>query len=334
LENKRVNKIKVLLTGANGLLGSNMANQLALKGYRVVAMIRKGSDLAALEGIECEIREGNITNAADVEQSIRDCEYVIHCAARTAQTGDLQKFEQANITATRILISLSQKHTIKRFVFVSTANCFTNGSQSDPGDEDSSFMPWLKKSGYAYSKYLAQEMVLKEYRETGFPAIIVAPAFLVGPRDAKVSSGKLLMHGLKNRVVFYPPGGKSFIDAEFAAEAAVNALTMGQEGECYLLAGENLTYRQFFGMVKNHAPRKIILLPLPRPLLKAIAAIFSLIQHIFKLSLPFNLTNQRLLCLDNYFSNKKAVTELNLKHTSTETAIIKAKSWFERKKYL
>jgi dihydroflavonol-4-reductase len=325
---------KVLLTGANGLLGSNIAHQLVLKGYRVVALIRKGSNLAALEGIECEILEGNISNSNDVEKAIRDCEYVIHCAAKTDQTGDVSKFEQANITATRILINLSGKYNIKRFVFVSTANCFTNGSIDHPGDENSHFMPWLKKSGYAYSKFLAQEMVLKEFNETGFPAVVVVPTFMVGPRDAKISSGKLLMHGLKHRIVFYPPGGKSFVDAEYAAEATVNALTMGPEGECYLLAGENLTYRQFFRKVKNLTSRKMILIPLPSVFLTAIAAIFSLVQRIFRLSLPFNLTNQRLLCLDNYFSNKKAITELYLKPTSTETSILKAKTWFENKKYL
>jgi dihydroflavonol-4-reductase len=329
-----LNKNRVLLTGANGLLGSNIAHQLVLKGYRVAALIRKGSTLAALEGIDCEIIEGKMTSIADVEKAIKECDYVIHCAAKTDQTGDVKQFEQANIKATRILIDLSAKYKIKRFVFVSTANCFTNGTIRKPGNENSSFMPWLKKSGYAYSKFLAQEMVLNEYKERGFPALVVAPTFMVGPRDAKISSGKLLMHGLKNRIVFYPPGGKSFIDAEYAAEATVNALAMGREGECYLLAGENLTYRQFFSMVQRFSSRKMILIPLPRPLLRAIAAIFSLVQQIFRLSLPFNLTNQRLLCLDNYFSNKKAVTELELKPTSAETSIRKAITWFESKKYL
>lgn len=325
---------KVLLTGANGLLGSNIAHQLVQNGYRVVALIRKGSNLTALEGIDCEIREGNIADASDVVKAIRDCEFVIHCAARTDQTGDLQKFEQANITATGILINLSKKHSIKRFVFVSTGNCFTNGSIKNPGDENSNFMPWLKKSGYAYSKFIAQEMVLRECKESGFPALVVAPTFIVGPRDAKISSGKLLLHGLKNTIVFYPPGGKSFIDAENAAEATVNALSMGRVGESYLLAGENLTYKQFFKIANSLASRKIVLIPLPRPLLISIAAIFSFIQFIFRLHLPFNLTNQRLLCLDNYFSNKKAVAELGLKQTSTESSILKAMTWFEHNKYL
>lgn len=323
-------KNKVLLTGANGLLGSNIAHQLVVQGYEVVTLIRPGSNLSALNGIKCTIIEGNITNASDVEKAMKECDYVVHCAAKTDQTGDLQDFEPVNITATSILIKLSKKYNIRRFVFVSTANCFSNGTIKKPGDENSEFMPWLKKSGYAYSKYLAQSMVLKEVNECGFPAVIVAPTFMVGPRDAKLSSGKLLMHGLKNRVVFYPTGGKSFIDVEYAAEATVNALKMGRVGECYLLAGENLTYTQFFKIVRRVVSPKIILVPLPEILLKIVAAIFSFFQIIFNLPLPFNLTNQRLLCLDNYFSNNKAVTELKLKHTSVDSAIIKAKLWFDK----
>jgi dihydroflavonol-4-reductase len=325
---------KVLLTGANGLLGSNIAHQLVLKGYQVVVLIRKGSNLAGLKAVDCEIHEGSISDVTDVENAIRECEYVIHCAAKTDQKGNFQKFKQVNIHATRILLNLSRKYNIKRFIFVSSANCFTNGLINKPGNEKSNFMPWLKKSGYAYSKFLAQEMVLKDFRESGFPALVVAPTFMIGPRDAKISSGRLLMYGLKSRIVFYPPGGKSFVDVEYAAEATVNALTMGREGECYLIAGENLTYSQFFTIVKSLVSRKIILIPIPRPLLISIAALFGFIQFIFRLSLSFNLTNQRLLCLDNYFSNEKAVRELDLKPTSTETSILKAKSWFELNKYI
>jgi dihydroflavonol-4-reductase len=327
-------KNKVMLTGANGLLGSNIAHQLVLQGYEVVTLIRKGSNMAALKGIECKILEGNITNATDVEKAIKECDYVVHCAAKTDQKGSLLEFEPVNITATTILINLSRKYNIRRFVFVSTANCFTNGAIENPGDENSKFMPWLKKSGYAYSKYVAQSIVLTEFKKSGFPAVVVAPTFMIGPRDAKLSSGKLIMHGLKNRFVFYPTGGKSFIDVEYAAEATVNALKMGRDGESYLLAGENLTYRQFFRKVRQLVSPKIILIPIPEILLKIVAVIFSSGQFVFNLPLPFNVTNQRLLCLDNYFSNKKAVTELKLKYTLVDSAIIKAKQWFDKNNML
>ncbi|MEE4286080.1 MAG: SDR family NAD(P)-dependent oxidoreductase, partial [Mariniphaga sp.] len=201
-------KEKVLVTGANGLLGSNVADRLSKQGYDVVAVVRKNSNVLALNGIKCKIVECDITKRLEVEKAIAGSDYVVHCAANTKQSpSNLDAYKKINIDSTSVLIQLSKLNNIKRFIYVSTANCFTNGTVQNPGDESKGFMPWLKKSGYAYSKYLAQQMVLEEVEKNNFPAIVVAPTFIIGPRDAKVSSGKLIMHALKRKVVFYPPGG-------------------------------------------------------------------------------------------------------------------------------
>lgn len=328
-------KENVLVTGANGLLGSNVAYQLSQQGYKVIAIVRKGSKQLALKGIDCDIIECNLTCIEDINKAITGCNYVIHCAANTQQKPNkLKAFKSINIDATAILIQLSKRHKIKRFIFVSTANCFTNGTLKNPGDESKGFMPWLKKSGYAYSKYLAQQIVLNEVKENGFPAIVVAPTFIIGPRDAKISSGKLLMHGINKRIVFYPPGGKSIVDVEYAAEAIANSLSRGSVGESYILSGENLTYKQLFKKICAHSNKKALLIQIPRWLLIAIGYIFSFIQNVFCISLSLNKTNQRLLCLDNYFSNKKAVEQLGLKETNSDQSIGKAIGWFYKNKYL
>ncbi|HBZ24732.1 MAG TPA: hypothetical protein DEO54_00650 [Rikenellaceae bacterium] len=326
---------RVLVTGANGLLGSNVVNQLAKKGYRAIVIVRKSGSRVSLKELECEIIECNLTNVWELEQVVKECDFIIHCAANTQQkpTG-LTAYEQINIELTSNLIQLSKKYGIKRFIQVSTANCFTNGSLDNPGDETGGFMPWLKDSGYAYSKYLAQEMVLKEAAENSFPAIVVAPTFIIGPRDANISSGKLIMYGINRRIVFYPPGGKSIVDAEYAAEAIVNSLTMGRIGECYLLSGENLTYREIFQKIGRVSNKKGILLQIPRWFLVLIANLFSFIEKVFCVSSSLNITNQKLLCLDNYFTNQKAVEELKLRETNTDLAIEKAINWFRDKRYL
>lgn len=328
-------KHTVLVTGANGLLGSNIVSQLITKGYNVRAIVRKGSNRNALKDLNCEITEGNITNIFDLETALEGCSFVIHSAARTRQFPNNWKlYRQANINSTALLIESCKKHNIKRFIYVSTANCFSNGTLENPGTEESGFMSWLKRSGYAYSKYIAQQMVLEEAMQNNFPAIVVAPTFMIGARDAKPSSGKLLIYGLKNRIIFYPPGGKSFIDVEHAAEATVNALQKGKIGECYLLSGANLSYRDFFVELKKYHKKNQLLIPIPIYCLKMVAYFFSLMEFIFRISLPLNLTNLRLLCLDNYFNNNKARSELELKTTSIHSSIEKAKHWFKMNKYL
>lgn len=326
---------KVLVTGANGLLGSNVVKQLNLQGYLVVVLVRKGSNRLALKGLEYKLIEGNISNVFDIDKAISGCDYVIHCAANTSQyKKPSENIKQDNVNTTALLIQLSKLHHIKRFIFVSTANCFTNGDINNSGNECSNFMPWLKKSNYAYSKYLAQKLVLNEVSENDFPALIVAPTFLIGAQDAKLSSGKLIMHAANKQFVFYPPGGKSFVDVEYAAQATANALKLGMVGECYLLAGENMSYRSFYAKLIKENRQKSWLLPIPKTILILGGFLCNFIEAIFRISLPFNRTNQRLLCLNNYFTNAKAHEQLAMKHSNTNEALKKSIHWFKQENYI
>ena len=325
---------KALVTGGNGLLGSNIVRELAGRGYNPVLLLRKGCNRLALRDVKYEVIEGELHSRSDLEMAIKECSYVIHCAAKTGQKGKLKEYISVNTEPVKVLVALCKKYTVKRFIYISTANCFTNGSIVHPGTESSEFMPWLKKSGYAYSKYLAQEFLLNEFRTCNFPAVILAPTFLIGPGDAKMSSGQLLLHGIKNRIIFYPPGGKSFVDAEYAARASVNALKQGRNGECYLLSGENLSYKQFLKIVKlNYNPRAL-LIKLPYCIIKLIMQFCDAIQWLFKTNTILNTTNWRLLSLNNYFSNNKAKEELKMNDTNIKDAINKSYTWFVEHNYI
>lgn len=326
---------KVLVTGANGLLGANIVRQLNDQGYMPKAMTRRSSNKLSLKGARYELFEGEITNEKDVFEAVSDCDYVIHSAARTTPSpSNLEAYRASNITATKNLIKACRYYQIKRFIFVSTANCFTNGTLSEPGNESSGFMPWLKASGYAYSKFLAQEEVLMNVEKYAFPAIVVNPTFMIGANDSKPSSGKLLLYGYNKKIVFYPAGGKNFVNVEYAADAICKALTKGDLGEAYLLAGENMTYKDFFIQIAKQTGRRKILIPIPSMILSLMGRFSDLLEKLFSLSLPLNTANARLLNLDNYYTNKKAVLGLDMKNTEIELALANAIDWFKRNGHL
>jgi dihydroflavonol-4-reductase len=324
-------KERVLVTGANGLLGANIINQLIQAGYQAIAMVRKGSNQKALEDLNCEVFEGNINNMSDLMEIIPTCDFVIHAAARTKHVpNDWESFQKANIDSTAMLIACCKNASIKRFIYVSSANCFTNGNLKNPGDETGGFMSWLKNSGYALSKYKGQQMIIREFKKNNFPGLVVAPTFILGERDARPSSGQLLLYILKNRVVLYLPGGKNFVDADFAAQAIVNALSHGKTGHSYLITGENMSYKDFYSLVKNTHHLRQFQFTIPKFLLLATGYLGTLIEKLLRLSLPVNHVNQRLICLDNYFSGAKAHKELGLKPTDIEKSIHKSIHWFKK----
>lgn len=326
--------MKVLVTGANGLLGAHVVAELLKRGYEVRAMVRKGSNVKAISDLQCEIFEGEITVRSDVEAAVCSCKFVVHVAAKTSQSpSSLSAFHKANILSTTFVIDACKKFNIERLVFVSTANCFGNGTKEHPGNEQRPFLPWLKKSGYAYSKFLAQQKILEAVRLDGLNALVVNPTFIIGAKDVKPSSGQIFSHVVGKCIVFYPPGGKNFVDAECAGKAIANSLNKGFAGECYLLAGENHSYLEFFKMVKKIDSQKAFFVPIPKWFLLFAGALGSFIERVFGVPVVLTRTNAKMLCLGNYFTPEKAINELGLELVTTETSAKKAILWFKSNGY-
>ena len=106
-----------------------------------------------------------------------------------------------------------------------------------------------------------------------------------------------------------------------------NAIESGRNGECYLLANENLTYYEFFKIVEESSGYESIHIHIPAALLKIAGSIFSLLGKI-GLRSSFNTTNAKILCVGNYYSNKKAVMNLKMPVTPIKRAVEDAIDWF------
>lgn len=326
---------KVLLTGATGFLGFNIAKVLSEQNFRLTVSVRSQKNINFLEKLNCEILEGNLEDEDFVDQLVAGKDFVIHCASYTEQfDSKFENYQKANFLTTTRLVESSKKAKIKRFVLVSTANCFTCGTMEVPGSEDSGFMEFLKNSHYALSKFQAQDLILREFRENKFPAIVVAPTFLVGEYDRKPSSGKLMLYVLKNRILFYPSkGGKSFVDVSIAAKATVSALFKGNLGQTYLLAGENQSYKSYFKEVLSNSEleSKKYFIPIPYVLIRVLMKILKIYPTK---SSRLWISNLQLLFSENYFTNKKAMNELGMESTDLKKSIVNSLSWFRSQNYI
>ena len=326
--------IRVLVTGANGLLGTHTVRELLHRNFNVRVLVREESNLQALAGLQIEIVKGNITSEENVEQAVKGCDFVIHSAARTSQSPpSLDAYYDTNIHSTQLIIKAGIKHGIKRLVYVSTANCFGNGTKQAPGNEEKPFLTWMEKSGYAYSKYLAQQMVLENSKNSKLDTVVVNPTFLIGENDVKPSSGRIFFHIINKRLVFYPPGGKNFADVKAVADGVVNALLKGRNGECYLLTGENLSYREFFKKVADITGQSSFFIPIPRWLLALAGYVGSVLEKLFGVQVDLTYVNARMLRLENYYSAEKAVKQIDFKQITVEESMKRAIFWFQNNNY-
>jgi dihydroflavonol-4-reductase len=326
--------MKVLLTGGNGFLAANIIRELVRRDMNIRAMVRPSSNLRSLDGVDCELVYGDITNPEDVLRAVKGCDIIIHAAANTSQNNtDYNDYVDVNVAGTENLLKASLRCDVQRFIFVSTASAFCPGSKSNPGNENRPACYPFTGSGYSLSKIHAQKMALDYSGSTGLDIVVVNPAFMIGPFDAKPSSGKIILMNYGKRLIFVPPGGKSFIDVRDAAAGICNAIKMGRSGECYLLTNENLTFSEFYLKVQYVNRERHYQMKVLAPVVKTLGLFGDLAGKV-GLKTDLNRINSKILCIGNYFSAEKAVKELHLPQTPIGVAIADALKWFTENGYI
>ena len=104
--------MRVLVTGASGLLGREVAGLLARKGYAVTTFQRRPS---GVDGVADHC--GSLTDDAAVTAAVRGIEAVIHLAAKVSFTGRAEEFYQVNVQGTRRLL-LAARSSARRARFI------------------------------------------------------------------------------------------------------------------------------------------------------------------------------------------------------------------------
>lgn len=326
--------MKVLVTGANGLLGSNIVRQLEERGIPARVFVRPDSRLLSLKGCKPEYFFGNISSFEDIYEASEGCDYVIHTAAITEQTlPRLKDYYKVNVEGTRNVINAAIKNEFKRLIYVSSTNSIGFGDKTNPGTEEKPAMRPYTESYYAISKYMAEQEVLSAVDQKGLNAIILNPSFMIGPYDSRPSSGRLLLVGYRDRIVFLPTGGRNFVPVEDVAIAACNALTKGRNGEKYLLTNANLSYKEFFDIVDDITGFRRTKIILPSWLVRGVGVLGSLISRSGRQVL-LNYNNAKILTVRNYYIAGKAIKELDFPQSEIRIAASRALQWFRENDYI
>ena len=179
-----MNKLKVLVTGSNGFLGSHIVYHLSLRGHHVFASHRASSNLWRLNHMQSNIElvEMDLLDA----QSIRNAfetnqpDAVIHCAAYGVkyEEQDQSKAFTTNVEGTSNLICAAKKVDISRFIHI--GSCFEYGDKSHPIHEDEVVEP---TNIYGVSKASATLLALALSRQKKFSLVVLRPFGLWGPLE-------------------------------------------------------------------------------------------------------------------------------------------------------
>lgn len=319
---------KVFVTGINGLLGTNLCHDLLNSGYNVTGLVRNKLSYKGNQHKNLNLIEGQLFD--DFSTLLKSIDIVIHVAATTDQSLlNYADYWKVNCNATIQLYNAAILSKVKRFIFVSTANTLGFGTFNKPGTENSKVNALFKQSYYAKSKIEAENYLLKNRYK--IETVIVNPTFMLGAYDTKPSSGKIIVMGWNKQIVFYPPGGKNFVHVKDVSSGIINAIDKGISGEKYLLANKNLSYKEFFKTLNRITNQQPIMIKIPKQLL-IIAGYFGNILRKLHIKSSLSLTNTKILCIENYFSNNKSIEHLNITYQPIDKAITDAIDYFSTSK--
>lgn len=182
---------KIFVTGAGGFIGSHLTEKLLSLGYKVKAYIRYNSlnSTGWLKHINIknknnlEIIFGDIRDVYNLENSIKNCDYVFHLAALIAipySYKSPQSYIETNILGTFNVIKAAQKNKVKKIIHTSSSEVYGT-AQKIPIREDH---PLVGQSPYAASKIGADQIAISMCRSSKIPIVIVRPFNTFGPRQS------------------------------------------------------------------------------------------------------------------------------------------------------
>lgn len=330
--------MKVLVTGASGFLGSNVARVLAASGREVRVLMRPGADLAAIHNCDFEIFDGDIVDAESCERAAKGCEEVYHVAALYKLfTRDKKAMYAANVDGTRNMIEAAARAGARRIVYTSTVGAIGNLGDGTPGTEDSPVSEKDMVGPYKHSKFLAEREATRLQRERDLPLVIVNPSTPIGPYDVKPTpTGRIVLDFLKGDMPAYLDTGLNVIDVQDCARGHLLAAEKGKPGEKYILGGENLTLEEILHLLADITGKPAPRIKLPYYPILALAYIAEGFARLTGIPEEprLNIAAVKMARKKMYFSSEKARRELGLETRAPREALQRAVNWFTEHHYV
>jgi dihydroflavonol-4-reductase len=269
---------KALVTGANGFVGSHLVEWLLSKGYQVICLVRKTSNLRWLSGLEVEYVYADVKEKDSLKDVIKDVDFVFHAAGLT-KAKNREEYFKANCRGTKNLIEACVEHNprIKRFVYISSQAAVGPGKDEKPLDETA---PCNPITDYGKSKLEGEKIVLEFSSQ--LPVTIIRPPAVYGPRDPDILSffkvankgfRTLLGKGVRYLSLCYI---EDLMDGIILAAESPKGI-----GQIYFIADDQIySWEEAFRIVAKVINKKTITLKIPKAFLYAIAFVSENIARI------------------------------------------------------
>lgn len=274
---------RILVTGANGFVGSVLCERLTRSGYAVRAVMREAHSIP----IEDKVVVGDIGAQPDWAAALRDVDCVLHLAARAHRTddrsADAQSYFEVNELGTMYLAQAAARAGIRRFVLLSSVKVNGERTTQTPFTADDVPRP---QGAYSMSKWYGERRVLDAAASSAMEAVIVRAPLVYGP-GVRANFLRLLqwvdherplpLGAVKNR--------RSLVSIWNLCDLLENVLmNPAAPGRIWMVSDdEDLATPALISCIGRAMQRRVRLLPVPVALLRAVARLTGLGPQIDRL---------------------------------------------------
>jgi len=335
--------VKVLVVGATGQLGSNLVRALVARGDQVRGLVRPTSSPLTLKGLDIELVQGDLNDAASLDRACDGVRVVFQAASYyPPQTVPVAAATAQALAETRNLLAAVRRASVNRLVFTSTLTTIgfpPRGARHPDGserlaDETCPFVPLYPKNPYLMSKAAMENAVLDAARG-GLPAVVVNPTECFGPYDSKPTTGTQILMIAKRLMPAYIQAPVNVIDVRDVAVGMIRAAERGRIGERYILGNWNTTQKEVNVLIARVAGVMAPLAPVPFPIARYGSKLGDwAFRTILRKRAPVPGFFVEMLRHMQHYDCSKAIRELDYPRSPVEPAIRDALAWFRENGYL
>lgn len=334
----------VFITGGTGLLGTHFLLELLTRGKQVRALKRAYSDLDQVKSVfefylkekaesefnKIEWVDGDVTDVTSLENGIRGCSEVYHCAAIVSfAKKDFNRMWKINKVGTENVVNVCLALGVETLCHVSSTAAIGKAEGVELNTETNKWKKNPSHSNYAVTKH-SSEMEVFRGAEEGLNVVIINPSVILGPGnwyESSLTIFKVVNKGLK----FYTPGMNAFVDARDVATVGVELVDRKIFNERFLVISENVYFKDLFDTIAKSLGVKPPTI-LAKPWMTAIVwRVQALRRFLFGIKQSVTKESARSAMGITKYSNQKIKEKLNFEFIPVEDSVANAVNYFKNR---
>ena len=324
--------MNVLVTGANGFIGSNLCEALTQSGLSVTGLVRNSSDLRFLVNeAHIKIEKGDITVRESLTTAMQDKSVVFHVAGLASDWGHWDLFREVNVEGVRNVMDCALQAGVRRVVHISSVSVYGFPGGSDI-DEQSPLVA-RPNDTYITTKTEGEKLALN-YNSREMAVTAIRPAGVFGPNDRTTTLQ--LVPAILSKKFGYVNGGKHIM-APVYIDNLVQMIKLvaesdGAPGQVYNAADDGrTTWKEYVEWMCEYLGCKKPWLSVPHWIAWPLAIMLERTAKLLnkKESPMINTYRIRAVKQDNHYSTEKAKRELGYRpEVSTREGIRRTIQWY------